>query len=351
MSADHGSAASPQIDTAGTDRTDMALLEVQDLSLDFASPGGAVQAVNGISYNVEPGEIVAIVGESGSGKTAAALAVLGLIPQPPGRIVSGRIFFGGQNLLDLSEEELRRIRGPGISMVFQEPMTSLNPLLTIGRQLTEAMRLHLGYSKAAAIERAVELMTLVGISDPQGRLAQYPHQFSGGMRQRVMIAIALACKPRLIIADEPTTALDVTIQAQILSLLKNLTEQLGVALVIITHNLGIVARYAARVNVMYAGRIVEYGLVGDVFRKPSHPYTIGLLNSVPRLDRPRGALLDPIPGSPPDLTMLGAGCAFEPRCSFVVDRCRAVRPDLNNLGEARAAACWETEAAMAMATP
>lgn len=321
----------------------MALLEVQDLTLEFMSPGGTVQAVNGISYSVEPGEIVAIVGESGSGKTAAALAVLGLIPQPPGKIVGGAIRFDQQNLLELAEEEMRRIRGRRISMVFQEPMTSLNPLLSIGRQLTEAMQLHLGLSKAAATERAVELMTMVGIPDPQRRLGQYPHHFSGGMRQRVMIAIALACEPRLIIADEPTTALDVTIQAQILSLLKDLTRQLGVALMIITHNLGIVARYADRVNVMYAGRIVEHGWADAVYRRPSHPYTIGLLNSVPRLDRPRDVPIEPIPGNPPDLTVLGPGCAFEPRCGFAVTRCQSARPDLNKLGERHAAACWETE--------
>ncbi len=228
-------------------------------------------------------------------------------------------------------------------MVFQEPMTSLNPLLSIGRQLTEAMRLHLGLGKSAATDRAVELMTLVGIPDPESRLTQYPHHFSGGMRQRVMIAIALACEPQLIIADEPTTALDVTIQAQILSLMKDLTRRLGVALVIITHNLGVVARYADRVNVIYAGRIVEQGWAGEVYRLPSHPYTIGLLNSVPRLDRPRGTPIEPIPGSPPDLTALGSGCSFQPRCSFDVARCRSARPDLDALGETHAAACWETE--------
>ncbi len=321
----------------------MALLEVRDLTLEFMSPGGTVQAVNSISYDVEPGEIVAMVGESGSGKTAAALAILGLIPEPPGRIVAGEIRFDGQNLLDLSEEEMRHVRGRHISMVFQEPMTSLNPLLSIGRQLTEAMRLHLGLDKATANARAVELMTMVGISDPQRRLAQYPHHFSGGMRQRVMIAIVLSCQPELIIADEPTTALDVTIQAQILSLMNDLTEQLGVAMVIITHNLGVVARYADHVNVMYAGRIVEHGPAGEIYRDPAHPYTIGLLNSVPRLDRPRGSLLEPIPGNPPDLTALGQGCAFAPRCRFATARCGEAVPDLHDVGGGHAAACWELE--------
>ncbi len=321
----------------------MALLEVKGLGLEFSSPGGTVQAVNKISYDVEPGEIVAVVGESGSGKTAAALSILGLVPQPPGKIVAGEISFDGQNLLDLSEDEMRRIRGRRIAMVFQEPMTSLNPLLTIGRQLTEAMRLHLGLGKAAANDRAVELMNMVGISDPQRRLGQYPHHFSGGMRQRVMIAMVLSCEPELIIADEPTTALDVTIQAQILSLMQDLTEKLGVAMVIITHNLGVVARYADRVNVMYAGRIVEHGTAVELYRNPAHPYTIGLLNSVPRLDRPRGSPLEPIPGNPPDLTALGRGCAFMPRCRFATPACGEATPDLQDVGGSHVAACWELE--------
>ncbi len=320
----------------------MALLEVNKLAVEFATVGGRVQAVNEISYAVEPGEIVAIVGESGSGKTAAALSILGLIPQPPGRIVGGRVRFQGEDLLQLGEENLRQIRGRRISMIFQEPMTSLNPVLSIGRQLTEAMRLHLDLSKNDANGRAVALLDKVGIADPEHRLKQYPLHFSGGMRQRVMIAMALSCEPELIIADEPTTALDVTIQAQILSLMKDLTEQLGVAMVIITHNLGIVARYADRVNVMYAGRIIEHGPAGEVYRDPAHPYTIGLLNSVPRLDRPRGSLLEPIPGNPPDLTALGRGCAFAPRCRFATARCGEEMPDLRDVGNGHAAACWES---------
>ncbi len=321
----------------------MALLEVNGLAVEFATVGGRVQAVNEISYAVEPGEIVAIVGESGSGKTAAALSILGLIPQPPGRVVGGQVNFQGEDLLQIGEEKLRQIRGRRISMIFQEPMTSLNPVLSIGRQLTEAMRRHLGLSKNEANGRAVALLDQVGIADPEHRLKQYPMHFSGGMRQRVMIAMALSCGPDLIIADEPTTALDVTIQAQILSLMKDLTAQLGVAMVIITHNLGIVARYADRVNVMYAGRIIEHGPAAEVYRDPAHPYTIGLLNSVPRLDRPRGSLLEPIPGNPPDLTALGQGCAFMPRCRFATARCGEEMPDLGDVGGGHAAACWERE--------
>lgn len=321
----------------------MALLDVHDLVLEFVTPGITVRAVNGISYSVEPGEIVAIVGESGSGKTAAALTILGLVPNPPGRIVGGRALFQGRDLLTLREEAFRQVRGRQIAMIFQEPMTSLNPVVSIGRQLTEGMRLHLGLGRQEAQKRAVELLSMVGISDPKRRLKQYPHHFSGGMRQRVMIAIALACDPRLIIADEPTTALDVTIQAQILALMKDLTRRLGVALVIITHNLGVVARYADRVNVMYAGRIVERGTARTVYRRPSHPYTVGLLNSVPRLDRPRGIPLEPIPGSPPDLTQLGVGCAFAPRCSFVERRCLDCLPKQEEFGDDHAAACLRTE--------
>ena len=303
-----------------------------------------MHAVNGISYSVNPGEIVAIVGESGSGKTAAALAVLGLIPQPPGQITGGEVLFKGTDLLQLPEEQLRQIRGRRIGMIFQEPMTSLNPVLSIGRQMTEGMRLHLGMTRRAADARAVELLRMVGIADPERRLRQYPHHFSGGMRQRVMIAIALACEPLLIMADEPTTALDVTIQAQILELMQDLTRRLGVALVIITHNLGVVARYADRVNVMYAGRIVEHGSAASLYRRPSHPYTIGLLNSVPRLDRPRGLPLEPIPGSPPDPARPQHGCSFAPRCRFAGSRCWVDRPGTVNFGDGHTADCWHVDA-------
>ena len=318
-----------------------ALLDIEDLEVAFATPLGVLQAVGGISYSVSAGEIVAVVGESGSGKSMSALAVLGLVPSPPGEVRGRAVRFEGADLLQLDEESLRRIRGRKISMIFQEPMTSLNPLLSIGRQLGESMILHLGLSKAAARKRAEELLALVGISDPARRLQQYPHHLSGGMRQRVMIAMALSCEPALIIADEPTTALDVTIQAQILELMQDLSRRLDVALIIITHNLGIVARYADRVNVMYAGRIVERGPASEVYRAPSHPYTIGLLNSVPRLDRPRGGTLEPIPGNPPDLTRLGAGCAFRPRCRYATARCSVDLPELQDAGPDHRSACWQ----------
>ena len=314
------------------------LLEIEDLRVRFPAGDAVVQAVDGVSYAVDEGETVAVVGESGCGKSVHALAITGLVPRPPAT-VEGSIRFAGQELAGLDEAALRRIRGPGIGMVFQEPMTSLNPLMTIGRQLTEHMRTHLGLNRRQAADRAVELLGLVGIGEPAARLAQYPHHFSGGMRQRVMIAMALACHPRLIVADEPTTALDVTIQAQILKLMKELTRDLGVALVVITHNLGLVARYADRVNVMYAGRIVEQGTAADIFARPQHPYTRGLLASVPRLDRPRAERLVPIDGQPPDLSRLDAGCAYRPRCGLAVDACRRARPDLEPTAPGHAAAC------------
>jgi oligopeptide/dipeptide ABC transporter ATP-binding protein len=318
-----------------------ALLEVRGLHTEFRTGAGLVRAVDGVSYTVEAGETVAIVGESGSGKSVGALSILRLIPDPPGRITAGEIRFAGRDLLTLSEEEMREVRGNDIGMVFQEPMTSLNPVLTIGRQITETLEQHRGMDRAAAQRRALELLGLVGIADPERRLKQYPHQLSGGMRQRVMIAIALACEPKLIIADEPTTALDVTIQAQILELMKDLTRRLGVALVIITHNLGVVARYANRVNVMYAGRIVESGSAERVYFDPRHPYTRALLRSVPRLDRPRQARLDPVEGQPPDLTRLGPGCAFLPRCRMAVEACAAARPPLEPAGgDGHLAACF-----------
>ena len=317
-----------------------ALLEIEDLHVEFQSLQGVVKAVDGISYTVEKGETVAIVGESGCGKSMSALAILGLVPSPPGRVTGSGIRFEGRDLLALDEDEIRHIRGNQISMVFQEPMTSLNPVLSIETQLTETMRHHLGLTAAQAKRRAVELLGMVGISDPERRLGQYPHHFSGGMRQRVMIAMALCCEPELIIADEPTTALDVTIQAQILQLMKDLTNRLGVALILITHNLGVVARYADRVNVMYAGKIVERGTARDIYGRPSHPYTIGLLNSVPRLDQPRKARLVPIVGQPPDLAHLDEGCAFRPRCPHAGERCAEAVPPLEPVGEGHVAACW-----------
>jgi oligopeptide/dipeptide ABC transporter ATP-binding protein len=319
------------------------LLEVEDLSTHFFTSGGIVKAVDGVSFDVRTGETVAVVGESGSGKSVTALSIMRLIMWPPGRIVAGRVKFAGRDLLSLADDEMRRVRGRDIGMVFQEPMTSLNPVLTIGRQLTEALEHHLAMTPEQARRRAVELLGLVGIAEPQRRLRQYPHHFSGGMRQRVMIAMALACEPKLIIADEPTTALDVTIQAQILELMKDLSRRLGVALIIITHNLGVVARYADRVNVMYAGRIVESGAARDIYYRPRHPYTHALLRSVPRMDRTRTDRLDPIPGQPPDLVHLPSGCAFRPRCRYAVARCAEETPPLEPAGEGQLSACWEKE--------
>jgi oligopeptide/dipeptide ABC transporter ATP-binding protein len=317
------------------------LLDVRNLQTQFTTSGGVVRAVDGVSWDVRAGETVALVGESGCGKSVSALSVMRLVSAPAGRIVGGEIHFKGRDLLTLSEEEMRKTRGREIGMIFQEPMTSLNPVLTIGRQLTEPMEIHLGMTPAQARARAGEILGLVGIADAERRLRQYPHQFSGGMRQRIMIAMALSCNPALILADEPTTALDVTIQAQILELLRSLSRKLGAAMLIITHNLGVVARYADRVNVMYAGRIVERGTARELYANPRHPYTLGLLRSVPRLDEPRRAKLDPIPGQPPDLTRLPPGCSFAPRCSFVVDHCRVERPELELVGPDHTAACWE----------
>jgi len=321
------------------------LLEITDLHTEFRTGAGIVRAVDGVSYSVDAGETVAVVGESGSGKSVTALSVLRLIPNPPGEITAGSVNFAGRDLLALSEPEMREIRGGEIGMVFQEPMTSLNPVLTIGRQITETLEQHRGLDRAEAAKRAEALLIQVGIAEPARRLKQYPHQLSGGMRQRVMIAIALACDPKLIIADEPTTALDVTIQAQILELMKALTRDRGIALIIITHNLGVVARYADRVNVMYAGRIVESGPAAEIYHDPRHPYTVALLRSVPRLDRPRQARLDPVEGQPPDLTRLDAGCAFRPRCRLADDGCAVARPVLEAVGAAgHSAACFKAAA-------
>ncbi len=319
------------------------LLDVRNLSTTFHTAAGVVRAVDGVSWDIEEGETVALVGESGCGKSVSALSVMRLVAEPAGRVESGEVIFKGRDLLKLSEEEMRGVRGREIAMVFQEPMTSLNPVLTIGRQLTEGLEIHLKMQPAEAQRRAVELLGMVGIPDPARRLAQYPHHFSGGMRQRMMIAMALACNPSLILADEPTTALDVTIQAQILELMKDLSRRLGVAMLIITHNLGVVARYADRVNVMYAGRIIERASAGELYANPRHPYTLGLLRSVPRLDEPRRARLDPIQGQPPDLTRLPAGCAFSPRCAYRVERCSEAAPPLGKLTPAHLSACWEAE--------
>src|SRR5688572_16638088 len=297
------------------------LLEVEDLHVHFVTTRGVVRAVEGISYTVKAGEIVALVGESGCGKSVSSLAIMRLLAKPAGRVVGGRILFEGRNLLELSDDQMREIRGRDIAMIFQEPMTSLNPVLTIGFQIMEPLLIHLGMTNSKARQRAVELLGLVGIQDAERRLDQYPHQFSGGMRQRVMIAIGLACNPKLIIADEPTTALDVTIQAQILELMKDLSRRLDIALIIITHNLGVVARYADRVVVMYAGQVVEEGVADNVFHRPRHPYSMGLLRSVPRLDRPRGAKLETIEGLPPNALDPPLGCRFAPRCPYRIPIC------------------------------
>jgi oligopeptide/dipeptide ABC transporter ATP-binding protein len=315
------------------------LLQVRNLKTTFLTSAGVVRAVDGVSWDVQEGETVALVGESGCGKSVSALSIMRLVAEPAGRIEGGEVLYKGRDLLRLSEPEMRRVRGREIAMVFQEPMTSLNPVLSIGRQLTEGLEIHLRMNPAEARERALELLGMVGIPDPARRLAQYPHHFSGGMRQRMMIAMALACNPSLILADEPTTALDVTIQAQILELMRDLARRLGVAMLIITHNLGVVARYADRVNVMYAGRIIEQAAAREIYANPRHPYTLGLLRSVPRLDEPRRARLDPIQGQPPDLTRLPQGCAFAPRCAYRVERCSEV-PPLEDVAPGHRSACW-----------
>jgi oligopeptide/dipeptide ABC transporter ATP-binding protein len=315
------------------------LLQVRDLKTTFLTSAGVVRAVDGVSWDVQEGETVALVGESGCGKSVSALSIMRLVAEPAGRIEGGEILYKGRDLLKLSEEEMQHVRGREIAMVFQEPMTSLNPVLSIGRQLTEGLEIHMNMTPEQARARAVELLGMVGIPDPARRLDQYPHHFSGGMRQRMMIAMALACNPSLILADEPTTALDVTIQAQILELMRDLSRRLGVAMLIITHNLGVVARYADRVNVMYAGRIIEQAAAGEIYANPRHPYTLGLLRSVPRLDEPRRARLDPIQGQPPDLTQLPPGCAFAPRCAYRVERCSEA-PPLADVSRGHASACW-----------
>ncbi len=320
------------------------LLEVRGLQTEFQTPDGVVHAVNGVSYHVDEGETLGIVGESGCGKSVTALSIMRLIPRPPGRIVAGEVWFDGQNLLTLSDNEMRRIRGGKIAMIFQDPMTSLNPVLTIDEQISEAIRLHLGLGASQARNRTIELLDLVGIPDARRRVSDYPHQFSGGMCQRVMIAMALSCHPKLLIADEPTTALDVTIQAQIIELVRRLQKEFGMAMIWITHDLGVVAGLADRVAVMYAGRVVEESAVDDVFDDPRHPYTLGLLGSVPRLDEARRESLQPIQGVPPDLTRLPAGCPFQPRCRFAIERCVQENPPLVSVGGlAHSSACWVSD--------
>ncbi|MCH2527652.1 MAG: ABC transporter ATP-binding protein [Dehalococcoidia bacterium] len=319
------------------------LLEVKNLRTHFYTFEGVVKAVDGVSYDLEEGETLGLVGESGCGKSVSAMSLMRLIPDPPGKIVDGEILFEGQDVLQLSMDEMRHIRGAKMSMVFQEPMTSLNPVLNLEKQLGETLQLHKGMTKQEARQESVELLARVGIPDPERRVRQYPHQFSGGMRQRVMIAMALSCNPRVIIADEPTTALDVTIQAQILELMKGLTQEFGVAMIVITHNLGVVARYADRMNIMYAGKIIERGESAEIYSNPRHPYTVGLLKSVPRLDLPRRTRLDPIEGQPPDLIAVPKGCAFRARCKWAVDKCATDEPGLETVAEGHYSACWRSE--------
>ncbi len=318
------------------------LFEVNNLTTRFYTANGVVQAVNGISYRVGEGEIIGVVGESGCGKSVSMRSALRIIPQPPGKIERGEVLFKGRDLLKLNEEEMRKIRGNDIAMIFQDPMTSLNPVLTIGRQITEMIVEHKGLGKRAARQRAVELLEMVGIPNAKQRLNEYPHQFSGGMRQRAMIAIALSCDPALLIADEPTTALDVTIQLQITELMNTLQREIGMAVIWITHDLGVVARLAERVLVMYAGYIVENARVKDVYGRTAHPYTIGLLSSLPHLDKV-GEELASVPGQPPDQLALPKGCPFAARCQFTVDRCLDENPGLEEISDAHWVACWEKD--------
>ena len=321
----------------------MALLEIENLKTYFYDDDSIVKAVDGITYEIEEGETVALVGESGCGKSVSSLSILGLIPSPPGRIVDGEVRFRGTDLLQLSASEMRKFRSRRIAMVFQEPMSSLNPVINIETQLVEGMMTQLSLTKGQARTKALDLLDTVGISDPERRMSQFPHEFSGGMRQRVMIAIALSCDPEMLIADEPTTSLDVTIQAQILDLMQTLTRERGMALLLITHNLGVVARYVERINIMYAGRIIEHGSATDIFEKPSHPYTVGLLNSIPRIDRDTRESLDPIPGQPPDLSRLPTGCHFAERCRNVIERCETEYPNTVTVEPRHTAACWVAE--------
>ena len=319
------------------------LLEVTDLAVTFASQEGSVQAVDGVSFGIREGETVGLVGESGCGKSISALAILGLVRMMSNSTVTGKVEFMGRDLLALSEHEVRRVRGRDMSMIFQDPVTSLNPVLSIERQTTEGIENHLGLSHSDAVKRAIELLEMVGIPKAAERIHDYPHQFSGGMRQRVMIAIALSCNPKLLLADEPTTALDVTIQAQILRLMKQLSHDYGSAIILITHDLGVVAGMTERILVMYAGRIVESANAGELFAHPHHPYTVGLLRSVPRLDEPRKGSLQSIEGLPPDLAHLPAGCAFAARCALRTEQCRTERPLLLPTTAGRLSACFHSD--------
>jgi oligopeptide transport system ATP-binding protein len=320
------------------------LLDLKNLRTRFHTEDGIVKAVNGVSYKMDIGEILGVVGESGCGKSVHALSLMRLIPIPPGEIESGEVVFDGRDLMNLSDAEMRQVRGRDIAMVFQDPMTSLNPVYTVGFQIVEALTVHMEMDKNEAKERAGDLLDMVGIPGAKQRLDEYPHQFSGGMRQRAMIAMALSCEPKLLIADEPTTALDVTIQAQIVDLVKRLQEELGMAIMWITHDLGVVAEMAHKINVMYAGYIIERGLVRDIYKKTRHPYTLGLLGSLPRIDDVSGTELDSIPGLPPDLVALPKGCPFYARCLYREDRCNEEMPPLVETdGLEHLVACWRWE--------
>ena len=314
-------------------------LEIKDLRISFGSDGKRVEVVSGVSIHVPEGKVVGVVGESGCGKTVTALSVMRLIPEPPGKIDSGEIIFDGADLLKYSDRDMRSIRGNRISMIFQEPISSLNPVFTVGDQIGEALRTHLNLSRQEEKDRVIQLLKLVGIPSPERRINNYPHEMSGGMSQRVMIAMALACNPEVLIADEPTTALDVTIQAGILKLIDNLRVQLGMAVLLITHDLGIIAEVADQVYVMYAGKVIEHGYTADLFKEPRHPYTVGLLNSVPDLHENK-EMLNAIPGVVPSPDNFPSGCRFQDRCPLVIDKCTSNEPPLEEVGNAHIAACW-----------
>jgi oligopeptide transport system ATP-binding protein len=320
------------------------LLDVKELEVAFFTKNGIVRAVNGLTYSLEKGDTLGIVGESGSGKSVSLLAMLGLIPMPPGKIMGGQVLFAGKDLVKLHQDQWAGIRGKQIAMIFQDPMTSLNPVMTIGDQIDEATVTNLGLGAKEARKRTVEVLTLVGIPKAADRCRDFPHQFSGGMRQRVMIAMGISCRPQLLIADEPTTALDVTIQAQIIDLVKRLQQEMGTTVIWVTHDLGVVARLARRIIVMYGGYIMESGPVKTIYSHPSHPYTIGLLASVPGASVDRNSELHFIPGAPPDMVHLPKGCPFAPRCIYVSDQCRIENPPLKDIGPEQKAACWNLEA-------
>ena len=327
------------------------ILDIRDLKTRFHTREGVVHAVNGITYQVHSGETLGIVGESGCGKSVSMLSVLDLLISPPAEIDAESIYYKGENLRKISKSEMRRIRGSNITMIFQDPMTSLNPVLTIGFQIKEPLKLHMGMNDEQAAQRAAELLDLVGIPDAEKRLADFPHQFSGGMRQRAMIAMALSCNPKLLLADEPTTALDVTTQAQVMEQIVKLQEELGTAVVLVTHDLGVVAELAHTINVMYAGSIIETGKIRNIYKQTRHPYTIGLLGSLPRLDDSPGTELVSIPGLPPDLVALPEGCPFAARCGYRIDQCLTEKPPLVEIdGENHSVACWRWEEIAGMGT-